>query len=249
MKATLKTLILTTLALGMALAACDSPAKRQQQARTLYKEGVELREQRRSEEAAECFLQGIALMQGIAPTTENLQLEGDLKDNLGAMYNKHGLFDDALTMHREAIAAFKQVGDTVGLMTAYRNSGRVAKMLEQFAQAKQFYDTAFSIATSTGPNGAIHGRIFFVVSGAQHSASARPIFPQPMMMIFIEKTLVKQLSENIILPISSCDVKLFAVECEKKPPPFSGSGRNFSFPLKIRPSASQLLLQNSLRAS
>lgn len=64
MKATLKSLILTTLALGVALAACDSPAKRQQQARTLYKEGVELREQRLSEEAAECFLQGIALMQG-----------------------------------------------------------------------------------------------------------------------------------------------------------------------------------------
>ena len=147
MKAKTTNLILFTLALGVALAACDSPAKRQQQARTLYKEGVELREQRLSEEAAECFLQGIALMQGCEPTTENLQLEGDLRDNLGAMYNKHGLFDDALTMHREAIAAFKQVGDTVGLMTAYRNSGRVAKMLEQFAQAKQFYDTAFSIAT------------------------------------------------------------------------------------------------------
>ena len=147
MKATLKSLILTTLALGVMLVACESPAKRVERARTLYNEGVELREQRLSEEAAERFLQALTLMQGCEQTTENIRLEGQLKDNLGAMYNKHGLFDDALKMHNEAIACFRQVDDSAAVMTTMRNCGRVAKMLEQFAQAKRYYDTAFSIAT------------------------------------------------------------------------------------------------------
>ena len=147
MKATLKSLILTTLALGVMLVACDTHAKRVERARTLYNEGAELREQRLSEEAAERFLQALTLMQGCEQTTENIRLEGQLKDNLGAMYNKHGLFDDALKMHNEAIVCFRQVNDSAAVMTTMRNCGRVAKMLEQFAQAKHYYDTAFSIAT------------------------------------------------------------------------------------------------------
>ena len=147
MKTTLKSLILTTLALGVMLVACESPAKRIERARTLYNEGTELRQRRLSEEAAERFLQALTLMQGCEPTTENIRLEGQLKDNLGAMYNKHGLFDDALKMHTEAIACFRQVNDSAAVMTTMRNCGRVAKSMEQFAQAKRYYDTAFSIAT------------------------------------------------------------------------------------------------------
>ena len=147
MKATLKSLILLTFALAAMLTACESPAKRYERARTLYEEGTELRSQRLSEEAAERFLQALSLMEGCEETTENLRLEGQLKDNLGAMYNKHGLFDDALKMHREAIACFRRVDDSADVMTAMRNCGRVANALEQFAQAKRYYDTAFSIAT------------------------------------------------------------------------------------------------------
>ena len=44
MKATLKSLILTALALGVMLSACDTPTKRLQQARALYEEGAELRQ-------------------------------------------------------------------------------------------------------------------------------------------------------------------------------------------------------------
>ena len=146
MKHFLKYIILT-LALLLVLAACDSSEKRLQQARALYEQGVELRGQRLSEEAAERFLQALSLMEGCEKTSENLRLEGQLKDNLGAMYNKHGLFDDALTMHREAIGCFRQISDSAAVMTAMRNCGRVANSLEQFAQAKRYYDTAFSIAT------------------------------------------------------------------------------------------------------
>ena len=129
------------------LTACESPAKRYERARTLYEEGIELRSQRLSEEATERFLQALSLMEGCEETTENLCLEGQIKDNLGAMYNKHGLFEDALTMHREAITCFRQIDDSAAVMTTMRNSGRVANSLEQFAQAKRYYDTAFSIAT------------------------------------------------------------------------------------------------------
>ena len=126
MKATLKSLILTTLALSVMLVACESPAKRVERARTLYNEGTELRQQRLSEEAAERFLQALSLMQGCEQTAENIRLEGQIKDNLGAMYNKHGLFNDALEMHNQAIACFRQVDDSVAVMTSMRNCGRVA---------------------------------------------------------------------------------------------------------------------------
>ena len=85
MNKNLKSLILTA-AVCLALVACDSQAKRMEQAKVLYEEGMQLREQRRSEEAAEKFLQGLALVQRSDKTDETLQLEGQLCDNLGAMY-------------------------------------------------------------------------------------------------------------------------------------------------------------------
>ena len=46
-----RTLLLMLFCLG--LVACESQSKRMEKAQALYKEGVQLREQRRSEEAAE----------------------------------------------------------------------------------------------------------------------------------------------------------------------------------------------------
>ena len=146
MNAKMKFLILLAVALGAIMTACDTPEKRYERARTLYEEGTELREQRLSEEAAERFLQALDLLGKGETDEKTVRLEGQLKDNLGAMYNKHGLFDDALTMHREAIECFRQVDDSAEVMTAMRNCGRVANSMEQFNQAKRYYDTAFSIA-------------------------------------------------------------------------------------------------------
>ncbi len=146
MKAKRKYLILLAVALGAMMTACDTPEKRYERARTLYEEGTELREQRLSEEAAKRFLQALDLLGKGETDEKTVRLEGQLKDNLGAMYNKHGLFDDALTMHREAIECFRQVNDSAEVMTAMRNCGRVANSMEQFNQAKRYYDTAFSIA-------------------------------------------------------------------------------------------------------
>ena len=146
MKTFLHLLILTAIAC-LALASCGSPTKRMEQAQTLYNEGVQLREQRRSEEAAEKFLQGLAIVQRSDKTAETVQLEGQLCDNLGAMYLKHGLFEDAFKQHQQALTCFKQTADSTGMMNAYRNSGRAVRAQEQYTQAKQYYDSAFRVAT------------------------------------------------------------------------------------------------------
>ena len=146
MNKNLKSLILTA-AVCLALVACDSQAKRMEQAKVLYEEGMQLREQRRSEEAAEKFLQGLALVQRSNKTAETIQLEGLLCDNLGAMYLKHGLFEDAFKQHQQALNCFKQTADSTGMMNAYRNSGRAVRAQEQYTQAKQYYDSAFRVAT------------------------------------------------------------------------------------------------------
>ncbi len=146
MNKNLKSLILTA-AVCLALVACDSQAKRMEQAKVLYEEGMQLREQRRSEEAAEKFLQGLSLVQRSDKTAETIQLEGQLCDNLGAMYLKHGLFEDAFKQHQQALNCFRQTADSTGMMNAYRNSGRAVRAQEQYTQAKQYYDSAFRVAT------------------------------------------------------------------------------------------------------
>jgi tetratricopeptide (TPR) repeat protein len=145
MKTNLKLLIL--IAVALALAACDSQTKRIEQAQAFYEEGVQLREQRRSEEAAEKFLQGLSLVQRSDKTMEAIQLEGQLSDNLGAMYFKHELFVDALEQHQRALSCFRQTNDSTGMMNAYRNSGRDVRAQKQYTQAMQYYDSAFRIAT------------------------------------------------------------------------------------------------------
>ena len=146
MKTFLQSIILTAIAF-LALTSCDSVTKRMEQAQALYEEGMQLREQRRSEEAAEKFLQGLALVQRSQKTAETVQLEGQLCDNLGAMYLKHGLFEDAFKQHQQALKCFKQTADSTGMMNAYRNSGRAVRAQEQYTQAKQYYDSAFRVAT------------------------------------------------------------------------------------------------------
>ena len=136
-------LILFAVALGGLTTSCDSQAKRQRQARALYERGVQLRAERLSEQATECFLQALPL----AERGDDIALTANIKDNLGAMYNKHQLFEEAIAMHRSAIADFKEINDSIGMMTAWRNCGRTTKSLELFAQTKAYYDSAFHVAT------------------------------------------------------------------------------------------------------
>ncbi len=134
------------------LTACDGK-KNQEKARALFEEGVRLREERHSEEAAECFLQGLELLKNNdVKTYENASLQAQINDNLGALYLKHGLFDGAFDAHNEALRCFKILNDSTGMMNAYRNCGRAVRSQEQYTLAKQYYDSAFCIATSLNDN-------------------------------------------------------------------------------------------------
>ena len=129
------------------LAACNGQ-KQQEKARALYEEGVQLREEQRSEEAAECFLKALEILKNDdVKTFQETSLRAQINDNLGALYLKHGIFEGAFDAHNEALKCFKQLGDSTGMMNAYRNCGRAVRAQEQYALAKQYYDSAFCIAT------------------------------------------------------------------------------------------------------
>ncbi|MBR6438534.1 MAG: hypothetical protein IKS65_05055, partial [Bacteroidales bacterium] len=107
-----------------------------------------LREEQRSEEAAEFFLKALELLNhDDVKTCHGASLQAQINDNLGALYLKHGIFDGAFNAHNEALHCFKQLGDSTGMMNAYRNCGRAMRSQEQYAVAKQYYDSAFCIAT------------------------------------------------------------------------------------------------------
>ena len=129
----------------LTLAACNNQAKNQDKARVLYEEGLRLREEQRSEEAAECFLKALELLNDVE-THGRASLRAQINDNLGALYLKHGIFDGAFDAHNDALQCFKLLGDSTGMMNAYRNCGRAMRSQEQYTLAKQYYDSAFCIA-------------------------------------------------------------------------------------------------------
>ena len=146
----IRTKYLILFASILILTACDGK-KNQEKARALFEEGVRLREERHSEEAAECFLQGLELLNNVE-THGRASLRAQINDNLGALYLKHGLFDGAFDAHNEALRCFKILNDSTGMMNAYRNCGRAVRSQEQYTLAKQYYDSAFCIATSLNDN-------------------------------------------------------------------------------------------------
>jgi tetratricopeptide (TPR) repeat protein len=141
---------LVLIVMILMLASCNGQ-KQQEKARALYEEGVQLREEQHSEEAAECFLKALELLDDVRANNDS-PLKAQINDNLGALYLKHGLFDGAFGAHNEALQCFKQLGDSTGMMNAYRNCGRAVRSQEQYTLAKQYYDSAFCIATSLNDN-------------------------------------------------------------------------------------------------
>ena len=148
----IRTTYLILFASILILTACNGK-KNEEKARTLFEEGVRLREERHSEEAAECFLKALELLNhDDVKTCHGASLQAQINDNLGALYLKHGLFDGAFDAHNEALRCFKILNDSTGTMNAYRNCGRALRSQEQYTLAKQYYDSAFCIATSLNDN-------------------------------------------------------------------------------------------------
>ena len=153
------------------LTACNGK-KNEEKARTLFEEGVRLREERHSEEAAECFLKALELLNhDDVKTCHGASLQAQINDNLGALYLKHGLLDGAFDAHNEALRCFKLLNDSTGMMNAYRNCGRAVRSQEQYKLAKQYYDSAFCIATLINDNAMLSdlylemGRDYYMETG------------------------------------------------------------------------------------
>ena len=167
----IRTTYLILFASILILTACNGK-KNEEKARTLFEEGVRLREERHSEEAAEYFLQGLELLKNNdVKTCHGASLQAQINDNLGALYLKHGLFDGAFDAHNEALRCFKLLNDSTGMMNAYRNCGRAVRSQEQYKLAKQYYDSAFCIATLINDNAMLSdlylemGRDYYMETG------------------------------------------------------------------------------------
>ena len=132
-----------------AATGCNRYEKTMERAKLLYEQGVVLRSQQLSEQATQCFMQALELTRQCEATPEKQALEGQLYDNLGSMFFKHNIFDEAFAAHKKALLCFAAVGDTAAMITAWRNSGRDASAMKNYEEVKRCFDTAFSLANLT----------------------------------------------------------------------------------------------------
>jgi tetratricopeptide (TPR) repeat protein len=140
-------LIIVAIGLTAGLTACRQEARYLNEAQEYLQNGLELRSVKNTEAAAISFSQALlALNHCDTSKLEVKRLLGQVDDNLGAIYWKHGLKEEALSMHQEAIGIFRQVNDPSLLMVALRNAGRVTASLNRLSDARPYYNEALQIA-------------------------------------------------------------------------------------------------------
>ena len=125
---------------------CQSNSRQYKKAQALYQQGLELSTDN-SVVAAETYSQALLLLDRCdQELPEVRRLKGQIENQLGTRYWKHGLKEEALRLHQDAIALFRPLGDSTLLMEALHNAGRVAASLHDVPQAKQYYEEAYAIA-------------------------------------------------------------------------------------------------------
>ena len=138
-------LIPLVLFLAVLFCSCNFNSRQFEKAKALYQQGLELSTDN-SVAAAESYSQALLVLDRCnQELPEVRRLKGQIKDQLGTRYWKHGLKEEALRLHLDAVELFRQIQDSTLLMNALRNAGRVAASLHEVAQAKQYYDEAFAI--------------------------------------------------------------------------------------------------------
>ena len=117
------------------------------EAESLLQTGLEQRADKQSEVAAESFSQALLAIDRCDMEKPEVQrLKGRIEDELGAVYWKHGLFEEALLLHEDAANLFRSLNADTLLMTALRNCGRTAASLGNINEAEAFYEEALSLA-------------------------------------------------------------------------------------------------------
>ena len=140
-------LIVVLLVVLAGFTACQRDARRLDEADVLLQQGLEQRAAKNTEAAAESFsLALVALNQCNADAPDVQRLKARVEDQLGAMYWKHGLAEEALALHVDAASLSRQLDDPELLMTALRNCGRVTASLQRTDEARAYYEESMQIA-------------------------------------------------------------------------------------------------------
>ena len=139
--------ILAVLFLLVGLAACQQKARYLNEAETLLQQGREQIAAKQSEAAAESFSQALLAINHCDPDRPEVKrLKGQIEDDLGTRYWKHGLFEEALPLHADAVSLFEDINDSTLLATALRNCGRVTASMGDIKAAQGHYDAALALA-------------------------------------------------------------------------------------------------------
>ena len=145
-------IIVTALLALMAFTACQQE-KRFREAENLLQVGLAQRADKQSEAAAESFSQALLAIERCNTEKPEVQrLKGRIEDELGAVYWKHGLFEEALPLHEDAVELFRTLNNDTLLMTSLRNCGRTAASLGDINSANTFYDEALTLAKTLKDN-------------------------------------------------------------------------------------------------
>ena len=139
--------IIIAVLLLAGLTACRQGVRSLKEAETLFQQGVEQRADKHTEAAAESFSQALLAIERCDMEQPKVQrLKGQIEDNLGFCYWKHELFEEALTLHTDAITLARELNDSTLLLSALRNSGRATASLGHIDTAEQHYKEAIAIA-------------------------------------------------------------------------------------------------------
>ena len=144
-------LILASVVLVVVSMACHHNDRHLAEAKALYEAGVKQRASKRTVAAAESFSNALIQLNYCNQNQEDiLLLKAMVTDNLGVMYWKNGLNEEALSLFNEAIEIARSYSDSALLMTALRDAGRVSSTLQRIDQAGFFYNEALAVGKQLG---------------------------------------------------------------------------------------------------
>lgn len=124
-------------------------ASRYDEALAIYNKGVELREAKQNEDAAKAFSDALVAINFCDPEDYDVKaLKAKTEDRLGEIYWLQGLFEEALDLHLDASALFRELNDYPALMKSLRNAGRAEASLNNLEVAEVYYKESLKIAKS-----------------------------------------------------------------------------------------------------
>lgn len=145
----------------MLTVGCDRELKQYEKAKTLYQEGLALSDSSQTIAAAETYSRALLVLEQCNHERLDVKrLKGQIEDQLGTCYWKHGMKEEALALHQDAIALFRQLPGSVLLMNALQNAGRVAASLHQVDQARNYYEEALQLAKTQHKKSQYHELLF-----------------------------------------------------------------------------------------